>query len=105
MKELAKHVLGRVFEYDHWCGPPVQSDYLFDDGGAIEMINDFKMPKYTQGYRGYLCGVQHLLGATIRECIDFTTKGNTDFENSLQQLVSELREMRKNSKGEWLEID
>ena len=104
MKELAKHVFGRVFDYDPWCGPPVQSDYLFDDGGAIEMIGDFRMPTYTQGYRGYLCGVQHLLGATIRGCIDFTT-GEGDFENVLQQLIDELKEMRKNSKGRWLEID
>jgi hypothetical protein len=105
MKELAKHVLGRICEYAQWCARPIQSAYLLDDGARVECLDDFRLPEYAPKYQGYLCGVQHLLGQVIRECTDFITGNDAEFENRLEKLVETLREMRKHSKGDWMVID
>ncbi len=94
MRELAKHIIGRVTEYDFYCGLPVQSACLFDseDTRFEQLAKDVKLPDYTSGY---LCGVQHLVGDTIRGCVDVSIS-DASFEESVQRLIDKLRTMRGN---------
>jgi hypothetical protein len=105
MKELAAHALGRICEYAQWCSWPIQSAYLLDEGARIEYLDDFKLPEYAPKYRGYLCGVQHLLGQAIRACVDFTNPNDAECERHIQDLADSLREMRRHSKSDWMIIN
>jgi len=92
-------------EYDRWCSRPIQTEYLFDYGKEAEgEIVDFILPDYTPRHEGFLYGVQDLLGEAIRSAIDFRVGNDKEFEYQLQQLVDKLRDMRKQSKNDWLVI-
>jgi len=94
MNELAKHILGRVIDHSLYCGPPVQTNYLFDSGCAGS-AKPAKLPPYADGY---LCRVQYHVGNAIGACVDATVTDDT-FEQLLQRLTDKLRTMRRIALG------
>jgi hypothetical protein len=108
MREIGKHVLGRICEYAEFCSRPIQSSYILDDAARLEYFEgfeDFRLPDYSPGREGHLLGVYRLLGDTISECLNFEETKESSFERSLQELVDKLREMRRKAKGEWIVLD
>jgi hypothetical protein len=93
VKALAVHLLTRVTSYASFCGPPIQTNYLFDTERPelAEMRRDIRLPEYTNCY---LCGPQHDFGHTLRCCIDLSIS-DAMFEESLQRLIDTLRTARR----------
>jgi hypothetical protein len=94
MNELAKHILGRAIDHSTYCGPPVQTNYLFDTGCAGS-VKPVRLPSYADGY---LCRIQYHVGDAIGACVDATVTDDR-FEQLLQLLTEKLRTMRRTALG------
>ena len=105
MREIGKHILGRICEYSEWCSRPIQSAYILDYEFQLEGFEDFQIPDYKLGHEGYLFGVPRLLGNAIHQCLDYEETKESAFEKCLQNLIDKLREIRRKAKGAWIVLD
>jgi hypothetical protein len=89
MQVIAREMLERVVKYAAYCGPPIQTNYLFDsyDPQLQSARRVVALPE------GFLKQIQHQTGAVIQTCVDASVP-DTRFEQSLAALVEKLRKLR-----------